>query len=117
MLFTLCLDEIRHRIRLSTNLRRSLLFASGLASWAYTKPAGATFTYYELRWLPYDSTKDLNDWTGKLNHVMYNESASSYQIPGLTVGTQYKAKLFVGIIESGKSEQTYVKSEVILFTP
>ena len=91
--------------------------AGGLASWAYTKPAGATFSYYEVRWLPYDSTKDLNDWTGKLNHVMYNEGVASYQIPNLTAGTQYKAKLFIGITEQGNTQRTYVKSEAVLFTP
>ena len=77
-----------------------------MASWTYTKPAGATFTYYELRWLPYDSTKDLNDWTGKQNHVIYNESAPSYQIPSLTAETQYKAKLFIGITEQGSTQPT-----------
>ena len=49
--------------------------ASGLATWAYTKPASATFSYYEVRWLPYDSTKDLNDWTGKLNYVTFTTRA------------------------------------------
>ena len=91
--------------------------ASGLASWTYSKPAGATFRYYEVRWLPYDSTKDLNDWTGKQNAVIYNENAASYQIPNLTAGTQYKAKLFISVTEQGKTDATYVKSEVVLFTP
>ena len=89
--------------------------ASGLASWSYTLPPGATFTYYEVRWKPYSALEELNDWTNKLNHVIYSATAGGYQIPGLALGTEYKVKLFVSIRRNDSTQ--YVKSPTLRITP
>ena len=87
----------------------------GLATWSFTLSGGATFVYSEIRWKPYDSSEGLNDWSGRSSKVFYSSGASQYQIPDLTPGTEYKAKLFVGVRQNGAN--VYLKSSVARFTP
>ena len=85
---------------------------SGAVSWSYTLPAGYTFNYVELRWRETD-TEDLNDWTTYSNQVFYSENATSSQIPDLTDGAAYKAKLFVGASDGNANH--YLKSDTVVF--
>ena len=70
---------------------------SGLATWSYNLPDGASFTYSEVRWKLYDPSEDINDWSGRSSQVFYSANASEYQIPNLPANTQYKAKVFVSV--------------------
>ncbi len=85
----------------------------GLAAWSYTLPDGATFTYSEVRWKPYDSSEDLNDWSDRSSPVFYSPEAGKYQIPDLTSGTEYKAKALVSVSQGGSD--VYLKSNVVVF--
>ena len=84
----------------------------GAVTWSFTVPAGATFSYSEVRWRT-TGTESLNDWSGKKNQVFYSASANSYQIPNLLPGTRYKAKVFVEVTSGGKKQ--YLKSPTIRF--
>ena len=86
---------------------------SGLATWSYTLPDGASFTYSEVRWKLYDPSEDLNNWSGRSSQVFYSANASEYQIPNLSANTQYKAKVFVGVNQNGGT--VYLKSNVVVF--
>ena len=85
----------------------------GLATWNYTLPDGANFIYSEVRWKVYDSSEGINDWSGRSSQVFYSPNVSEYQIPNLTQGTAYKAKVFVGVNQS--SGTMYLKSNVVVF--
>ena len=54
------------------------------------------FQYYEVRWVE-EAGQPPWDWTGKKNVVIYDQSASSYKIPGLASGKNYRVKLFIGV--------------------
>ena len=86
---------------------------SSLATWSYTLPDGASFTYSEVRWKLYDPSEDINDWSGRSSQVFYSADASEYQIPNLPANTQYKAKVFVGVQQNGGA--VYLKSNVVVF--
>ena len=86
---------------------------SGLATWSYTLPDGASFTYSEVRWKLYDPSEDINDWSGRSSQVFYSANASEYQIPSLSANTQYKAKVFVSVQQNGGA--VYLKSNVVVF--
>ena len=86
---------------------------SGLATWSYTLPDGASFTYSEVRWKLYDPSEDLNNWSGRSSQVFYSANASEYQIPNLSANTQYKAKVFVSVQQNGGA--VYLKSNVVVF--
>ncbi len=86
----------------------------GLATWSYTLPDGASFTYSEVRWKPYDSSEDLNDWSNRSSQVFWDAKAGRYQIPNLTPGVEYKAKVFVAVNQNGGT--VYLKSSVERFS-
>ena len=88
--------------------------AAGAASWAHTLPPHLRFDYAELRWRTNDSDNP-HDWTGRSTQLFWDTSTSSWQIPGLTEGSEYKAKLFVGASDSGGT-QHYLKSDTVVFT-
>ena len=86
----------------------------GSASWSYSVPDGADFVYYEIRWRATAGQSGPNDWSGKSNLVFYNRDKLSHTIDGLDSGTEYKAKVFVGLKVDGKWR--YAKSNTVVFT-
>lgn len=97
----------------SSSAPRLTISESALAEWDFEIPAGSGFVYSELRWRE-TSTEDINDWSGRSSKVFYSPSASQYQMTGLTTGTTYKAKIFVGVRSHGS--WTYLKSNTVVFT-
>ena len=87
---------------------------SGAATWSFLLADDYTYVYTEVRWRE-RGTEYINDWTGKSNMVFYSEDVNSYQIPGLTSGTKYKAKVFVGARDSDNNNR-YLKSNTVVFT-
>ena len=87
---------------------------NGSASWSYSVPDGADFVYYEIRWRATAGQSGPNDWSGKSNLVFYNRDKLSHTIDGLDSGTEYKAKVFVGLKVDGKWR--YAKSNTVVFT-
>ena len=68
----------------------------GAATWSYGFAGNEVFQYYEVRWVE-EAGQPPWDWTGKKNVVIYDQSASSYKIPGLASGKKYRVKLFIGV--------------------
>ena len=68
----------------------------GVATWSYSFAGNEVFQYYEVRWVE-EVGQPPWDWTGKKNVVIYDQSASSYKIPGLASGKSYRVKLFIGV--------------------
>ena len=50
----------------------------------------------------------LPNWGNATKHLISDANASSYQIPGLTSGTEYAVRLFIGLRESGAFKQLKV---------
>ncbi len=88
--------------------------SAGAATWSYDMPSDLTFTYYEVRWMP-TAGKAPDDWEGRSNHVIYSDRVTSYQIPVLTEGVEYKAKLFISATDIGGATK-YIKSATVVFT-
>ena len=82
-------------------------------TWSYDFSDDQVFKYYEVRWVE-DTGQADSDWTGKQNVVFYSKSASSHQISGLTAGTTYRVKLFIGVTVSGVWK--YIKSDTVTIT-
>ena len=61
----------------------------GVATWSYGFASNEVFQYYEVRWVE-EVGQPPWDWTGKKNVVIYDQSASSYKIPGLASGKNYR---------------------------
>ena len=87
---------------------------AGVATWSYTLPSDLTFVYNEVRWRQH-GTEYINDWSGRSNKIFYGSGVNSWQIPGLTTGVKYKAKLFVGVRDSSGTNR-YLKSSTVVFT-
>ena len=68
----------------------------GVATWSYGFAGNEVFQYYEVRWVE-EVGQPPWDWTGKKNVVIYDQSASSYKIPGLATRKNYRVKLFIGV--------------------
>ena len=68
----------------------------GVTTWSYSFASNEAFQYYEVRWVE-EAGQPPWDWTGKKNVVIYDQSASSYKIPGLASGKKYRVKLFIGV--------------------
>ena len=68
----------------------------GVATWSYGFAGNEVFQYYEVRWVE-EAGQPPWDWTGKKNVVIYDQSASSYKIPGLASRKSYRVKLFIGV--------------------
>ena len=68
----------------------------GVATWSYGFAGNEVFQYYEVRWVE-EAGQPPWDWTGKKNVVIYDQSVSSYKIPGLASGKSYRVKLFIGV--------------------
>ena len=68
--------------------------STGLVSWSYTVPPGASFEYYGVRWRPASG----GSWQTR---VFFSVSASSYQLPQLTVGTRYEVQVYAVYEQDG----------------
>ena len=68
----------------------------GVANWSYGFAGNEVFQYYEVRWVE-EAGQPPWDWTGKKNVVIYDQSVSSYKIPGLASRKNYRVKLFIGV--------------------
>ncbi len=87
--------------------------ASGAVTWSYDFSDDQVFKYYEVRWVE-DTGQAPSNWTGKQNVVFYSKSASSHQITGLTAGTTYRVKLFIGVKVSDAWK--YIKADTVTIT-
>ena len=85
----------------------------GQVNWDYSLPEGSSFAYSEVRWAE-TAQERLNDWSNRSNRVFYSPQMKSFQIPGLTAGVHYKAKVFVGV--RSQDGMQYLKSDTIRFS-
>ena len=67
---------------------------TGLVSWAYTVPSGASFEHYGVKWRPASGSS----WT---THQLYSASAASYQLSNLTPGTRYAVQVYAVYEQDG----------------
>ena len=77
---------------------------AGLVSWSYGLKAGVSFSYVQVRWIEKPDSGSPN-WGNADKHLIWNADASSYQITGLTSGTEYAVRLFFGLSENGAFKQ------------
>ena len=85
----------------------------GVANWSYGFAGNEVFQYYEVRWVE-EAGQPPWDWTGKKNVVIYDQSVSSYKIPGLASRKNYRVKLFIGVTVDGKWQ--YPRSDTVNVT-
>ncbi len=81
--------------------------AAGLASWEYQLASNVSFAYVQVRWIEKPASGSPN-WGDATKHLISDANASSYQITGLTSGTEYAVRLFFGLRESGAFKQLKV---------
>ena len=80
---------------------------AGLASWEYQLGSNVSFAYVQVRWIEKPASGSPN-WGNATKHLISDANASSYQITGLTSGTEYAVRLFFGLRESGAFKQLKV---------
>ena len=73
---------------------------AGLVSWSYQLKDGVSFSYVQVRWIEKPATGSPN-WGNATKHIIWDANASSYQITGLTSGTEYSVRLFIGLSQNG----------------
>ena len=81
--------------------------AAGLASWDYQLASNVSLAYVQVRWIEKPASGSPN-WGNATKHLISDANASSYQITGLTAGTEYAVRLFIGLRESGAFKQLKV---------
>ena len=87
---------------------------AGLVSWEYELASGVSFSYVQVRWIEKPASGTPN-WGNATKHIIWDANASSYQITGLTSGTEYAVRLFFGLSDSSGFKQ--VKADAGSFTP
>ena len=103
--------------------------SDGVAHWDYAIPGakaqdydnspladsgGMKYKYFEIRWMETAQKAVGAGWDGKSNKVFYDNPPATYELPGLKVGAEYKAKLFVEL--SVGDQRYYAKSAATTFT-
>ena len=83
-------------------------------SWEYELASGVSFSYVQVRWIEKPASGSPN-WGDADKHLISDANASSYQITGLTSGTEYAVRLFFGLRSSGAFNQ--LKVDAGTFTP
>ena len=73
---------------------------AGLVSWSYRLKDGVSFSYVQVRWIEKPDSGPPN-WGNANKHLIWDANASSYQITGLTSGTEYVVRLFFGLSQNG----------------
>ena len=86
---------------------------AGLVSWSYQLKDGVSFSYVQVRWIEKPATGSPN-WGNATKHIIWDANASSYQITGLTSGTEYVVRLFFGLNQNGFKQ---LKVDAGTFTP
>ena len=66
---------------------------TGAVSWTVTLPTGASFEDYGVRWKQYQAGEALDLWTGSAVHTITSAGTTSYQLPNLGAGTEYKVRV------------------------
>ena len=74
--------------------------SAGLVSWEYELASDVSFSYVQVRWIE-KPTSGTPNWGNATKHIIWDSSASSYQITGLTSGTEYVVRLFFGLSQNG----------------
>ena len=87
---------------------------AGLVSWSYKLKDGVSFSYVQVRWIEKPDSGPPN-WGNATKHLIDDANASSYQITGLTSGTEYVARVVIGLSEDGVAKQ--VVADAGTFTP
>ena len=88
---------------------------AGLVSWEYELDDGVSFRYVQVRWIEKPANDAPINWGNATKHLIWNANTSSYQIPGLTAGTEYVVRLFIGLSQNGAFKQ--LKTDAGPFTP
>ena len=70
-------------------------------SWEYELDDGVSFSYVQVRWIEKPANDAPINWGNATKHLIWNANASSYQITGLTSGTEYAVRLFIGLRQNG----------------
>ena len=86
--------------------------SAGLVSWEYELQDYVEFSNVQVRWIETNGTAI--DWDEASEHLINDENTSSYQLSGLSSGTEYAVKLFIGLSDDGESDQ--IETEPVEFT-
>ena len=87
---------------------------AGLVSWSYQLKDGVSFSYVKVQWIEKPASGSPN-WNNASEHQINAAGTSSYRITGLTSGTEYVARVVIGLSESGVAKQ--VVADAGTFTP
>ena len=87
--------------------------SGGLVSWSYELASDVSFSYAQVRWIEKPASGSPN-WGDASRYTEWSASASSYQLTGLTAGTEYVVRLFFGLSDNGFKQ---VKADAGTFTP
>ena len=87
--------------------------SAGLVSWEYELASDVSFSYVQVRWIEKPASGTPN-WGNATKHIVWDSNASSYQITGLTSGTEYVVRLFFGLSDNGFKQ---MKVDAGTFTP
>ena len=80
---------------------------AGLVWWEYELDSGVSFSYVQVRWIEKPDSGSPN-WGNATKHLIWGADESSYQITGLTPGTEYAVRLFIGLSDGGAFKQIKV---------
>lgn len=63
--------------------------------WQFDPVPGIVFEYFELKWIEKTSTGNNEDWDNAFSHRIYDQNATSYQLPDLDSSKTYKVNMHV----------------------